>query len=142
MLAIVFGALTAGSAWGQNYGSSLEEFEKFIAQMAEMDKKSQLKLVRENLTEFYDQNCQERKRPAKRDSAIAKWKFILPGAAARKKETLGFRAELGVRGQGLVYLDKNETWLYGILYFDWDNQANNWRMTGFKFDMAEPGDCL
>lgn len=143
LAAAALALFSAGAAWGQSFGPSERDFEKFIAQMAEMDKKSQFKLVRETLTEFYDVDCQvEKKRQVKRDRLASKWDFIVPGRAKRQKEDFGFRALTEKSGQGLVYLSKDETWTYGILYFNWDAQTKSWWMTGFKFDMNDAGDCI
>jgi hypothetical protein len=141
-LAAVFTVLlTSGPILAQNFGPSGKDFEKFITYLAEINKKSQLNYVDETLIEHYEQNCQEKSRRVKK-SVTAKWDHILAGKAMRKKKRLSFKAESTGQGRGEVILSQDGTWLYGYLYFTWDTQRKNWRMTGCKFDMAETGDCL
>ena len=66
----------------------------------------------------------------------------IAGESRPKKEDLSFVAKQDDQGRWVVYESKNETWLYGELYFEWDESAKCWFLTGFKYEMDEPGDCI
>ena len=137
--------MPAASAAGQVQGQSWnkDQFPEFAAALAEMPPGDQKKFINESLIEYYDQDCHEKSRQVKRDSAVHGWKYVLPNADARAKEGLSIRISTDKKiHQWRVSLDKNETWLYGLIYFDWNESARSWLVSGFKFEMDEPGDCV
>ncbi len=132
-----------GVARGQapNLVGSKDDFSGFIEALAEANRATQFKYALATLTERYDEGCEAKTRQVKRDEDLKKWPAILPNQAAREKDDLSFIAESTGDGRGRVYLSKNETWLYGLLDFTWDEANKRWLMTGFQTEMPEPGEC-
>ncbi len=65
----------------------------------------------------------------------------MPIKQLRDKDNLSILPKEESNGQWQVYLIKDETWAFEILFFEWDETVKSWFVSGYDSDTERFDEC-
>lgn len=133
----ILGLLVTGTdfSWGQPGHCGRDQFDQFVAEMAEAGAARQLAQADFPLTEYYDQIGRGCNQTRKMDRGQAgRFGALIPSQAEQRANNYTLRTE--VRGdKGHLTLIKDGSWVFEKLEFTWRDGC--WRLTGVKFEIDD-----